>query len=101
MRDQFSSGGRRIDILFKAHQVDAALLEVLDDFEQLLQRPAKAVEARDAEAVAGPGMIEQLGQGGRLARVPETTSVKTRMAPTPMRRSFSPDSSWSAVETRA
>ncbi len=42
--------------------MDTALLEILNDFEQFLPRPAKAVEAGDAEAVAGPGMIEQLGQ---------------------------------------
>ncbi len=49
--------------------MDAALLEVLDNFEQLLQRPAKAVEAGDAKAVAGPGMIDQLGQGRALGAV--------------------------------
>ena len=48
-------------------QVNAAPLEILDGFERLLQR---SPEAGDAKPVAGPGMIDQLGQHGlpRLLR---------------------------------
>ena len=52
------------------------------------RRPAKAVEAGAAETVEGPRMTDPLGQGGRLVRSPGITSVKTRMAPTPLKRSY-------------
>ena len=48
--------------LFEADQKDAATLEILDDLEQFLQGPCKAVETGESQAVAGPHMIDQFGQ---------------------------------------
>ncbi len=81
MEDRFARGRCRVDPFLQADQVNASALEILDGLEQLLQRPAKAVEAVDAQAVAGLGMIDQLARAGRLARSPETASANTRMAP--------------------
>ena len=69
MEYQLAGGRCRVDPFVKTDQVNAAALEILDGFEQFLG-PAKVVEARDAQAVAGPGMIDQFGQ----ARTPGTVA---------------------------
>ena len=45
-------------------QVDAAGLEAVDSLEQLPERAPQAVEASDAQAVAGSGMVDELGETG-------------------------------------
>ena len=44
--------------LREADQVDAVCLEVFDRFEKLSDGAPKGVEAGDAEAVAGAGVVE-------------------------------------------
>ena len=64
------------------HPVDSTLLQVLHSLEQLLQRPAEPVEARDAKPVSSPLMVNQLGQPGRSNFLPDMMSVKIQTAPT-------------------
>ncbi len=59
MEHQFAAGRSRIDAFLEADQVDVACLEVLDSFEQFLERTP---EAGDTEAVAGAGMVDELAQ---------------------------------------
>ena len=56
MKVQLACCRCRVDPLFRTDQVNALALEILDGLKQLLQGPAKAVEAGDAQAVAGPGV---------------------------------------------
>ena len=43
--------------------MDAAGLEIVDGFEQFPERASEPVEANDAVAVTGSGVIDELGQG--------------------------------------
>ena len=58
MEDEFASRGGRVDLLFEADQMNAAGLEVIDGFQQFLERAAKPVETRDGQAVAGTSVIK-------------------------------------------
>ena len=62
MEHQFAGGRGRVDAFLEADEVDVVRLEVLDRFEQFLERAPKAVEAGDAKAVAGAGMVDELAQ---------------------------------------
>ena len=62
MEHQFAGDRSRIDAFLEADQVDVACLEVLDRFEQFLERTPEAVEAGETEAVAGAGMVDELAQ---------------------------------------
>ena len=62
MEHQFAGGRSRIDAFLEADQVDVACLEVLDSFEQFLERTPEAVETGDTEAVAGAGMVDEFAQ---------------------------------------
>ena len=66
MEHQFAGGRGRIDAFLEADEVDVVRLEVLDRFEQFLERTPEAVEAGDTEAVAGTGMVDELAQPGAL-----------------------------------
>ena len=46
--------------------VNAAGLEAFDGFEQFFEGAAEAIETGNAEAVAGPGMVDQFRQGRTL-----------------------------------
>ena len=46
--------------------MDASVLEGVNGFKQLAQRPSQAVEPSDAEAIHGPGVIHELGEAGAL-----------------------------------
>ncbi len=59
MEHQFSCGGRCVDLLLKANQVDLSGFEVIDCFQQLLERPAQAVESDNSQCVVGACLIEQ------------------------------------------
>ena len=61
MEHQLASGRGRVDAFLEADQVDVVRLEVLDRFEQFLEGTPEAVEAGDTEAVAGAGMVDELG----------------------------------------
>ena len=62
MEHQLAGSRGRIDALLETDQVDVAHLETVDRFEQLLEGAPEAVEAGDAEAVAGASMVDQLRQ---------------------------------------
>ena len=47
-------------------QVDAVGFEAVDGFEQLPERTSEPVEANDAQAVTGSGVIDELGEAGAL-----------------------------------
>ena len=66
MEHQFAGGRGRIDAFLEADEVDVVRLEVLDRFEQFLERTPEAVEAGDTETVAGAGMVDQRAQPGAL-----------------------------------
>ena len=70
MEHQFAGGRGRIDAFLEADEVDVVCLEVLDRFEQFLERTPEAVEAGDTEAVAGAGMVDQRAQPGALGDEP-------------------------------
>ena len=98
---QFAGSRGRVDAFLEADQVDVVRLEVLDRFQQFLEGAPEAVEAGDAEAVAGAGMVDNCVSPGRSNCRPEITSTKTRMAPAWRSRSSWAATSWSAVATRA
>ena len=60
MVHQVAGGRRGVDALREADQVDVVCLEVLDGFEQINEEAAEAVQAGNAGAVAGGGMVDQL-----------------------------------------
>ena len=57
LEHQLSCGGRCVDLLLKADQVDLSGFEVIDCFQQLLERPAQAVESDDSQCVVGAGLV--------------------------------------------
>ena len=57
MEHQFAGGRGRVDALLEADEVDVVRLEVLDRFEQFLERATEAVEADDTKAVVRAGMV--------------------------------------------
>ena len=63
MEHEFAGRGRGVETLLEADQVDAPGLEIVDDFEQFPERASESVEANDAEAVTGSGVIDEFGQG--------------------------------------
>ena len=61
------AGGRGgVEALLEADQVDAAGLELVDRLEQLAQRSPQTVEASNAQAISGPGMVDELGESGAV-----------------------------------
>ena len=70
MEHQFAGGRGRIDAFLEADEVDVVCLEVLDRFEQFLERTPEAVEAGDTEAVAGAGMVGSARSAGALGDEP-------------------------------
>ena len=60
VEDQLAGGLGGVDVFFEADQVDVVRLEVFDRFEEFLEGAPEAVEARDAEVVAGA--VDQLRQ---------------------------------------
>ena len=59
MEHQFTGGRGRVDAFLEADEVDVVRLEVLDRFEQFLERTP---EAGDTEAVAGTRVVDDLAQ---------------------------------------
>src|SRR5208283_6220304 len=55
-------GRRSVDGVAQRAKVGAALLQPLDDFEQVADRAGKAVEADDDEDIAGPDLAHQSGE---------------------------------------
>ena len=51
-------------------QVVPTRLEVVNGFEQLAQRASQTVEAGDAQAVPGSGVIDELGEAGAIRALP-------------------------------
>ena len=101
MEHQFAGGRGRIDAFLEADEVDVACLEVLDRFEQFLERTPEAVEAGDTETVAGAGMVDQRAQPGALELSSGDHVAEDADGPAWRNRSSWPETSWSAVDTRA
>ena len=66
VEDQFARGRCGVDSFFEADQVNAADLEAFNGIEQFFEGAAEAIETGNAEAVAGPGMVDQFRQGRTL-----------------------------------
>ena len=66
VENQFARGRCGVDSFFEADQVNAADLEAFDGIEQFFEGAAEAIETGNAEAVAGPGMVDQFRQGRTL-----------------------------------
>lgn len=58
MEHQFTCGGRCVDPLLQADQIDFSGLEVIDRFEQFLERPTQTIEPDDSKRIVGAGLIE-------------------------------------------
>ena len=61
---EFAGGRGSVEALLEADQIDAPGLEGVNGFEQLAQRQPQAVEPGDAQAIPGPGVVDELGQAG-------------------------------------
>lgn len=61
--------------------MDVVCLEVLDRFEQLLEGDPESVEAGDTRMSPARAWSMSSLSPGRSNRLPEITSLKTRMAP--------------------
>ena len=53
---------RGVDVVGDRPQVDLALFEIAGELDQVLHRPAEPVEFPNHKRIAGPGVIEGLGQ---------------------------------------
>jgi hypothetical protein len=62
VEDELAGSGRGVDLLLERDQPDTACFELIDGFQQFAQGPAEAIEAHDAERVAGAGIVEQRGR---------------------------------------
>ena len=69
MEHQLTCGGRRVDPLLQADQVDLSRVEVIDRFQQLPERPAQAIEPDDGERIVRAGLVEQGSQTGSVERL--------------------------------
>ena len=68
---------RGIDALIEHHQIHPANLQLVQQLDEVLQRPAEPVELRHDELVARTQPAQGLIELGRRARFPEASSVKT------------------------
>ena len=66
VKHELAGGRGGVEALLEADQVDTSGLEVVDGLEQLPERAAQTVEASDAQAVSGPGVVDELGEPGTL-----------------------------------
>ena len=66
MEHEFAGGRRGIEAFLEADEVDAAGLEVGDDFEEFAQGASESVEADHAQPVAGSGVVDELGKTGAV-----------------------------------
>ena len=56
---ELAGGGRGVDLLLEGDEGDLALLQLLDDLEQLAQRSAEAIEAHDHDGIALAGIVQE------------------------------------------
>jgi hypothetical protein len=61
------AGGGGVDRLLQAPEPDAAVGEAGDGVDQVPQGAAEAVEFPDDQGVAGPQLVQELGEGGAVA----------------------------------
>jgi hypothetical protein len=78
VEDKLAAGGGGVDRLLERPEPDAALSQAGDDVDQMAQGAAEAVEFPDDQGVAGPELVEDLGEDGRSVRAPLAVSVNTR-----------------------
>jgi hypothetical protein len=71
-------GGGGVDRLLQAAEPDPAVGQAGDGVDQMAQKAAEAVELPDDQGVAGPQLVQELGEGGRSARAPLAVSANTR-----------------------
>lgn len=66
---ELSSSGCCVDPFFEADQVDLSGFEVVDGFQEFLERAPQSIEADDGEGIVWPGLIEQGSQTGPVERL--------------------------------
>ena len=64
MEDELAAGGGGVDRLLERPEPDAALGQAGDGVDQMAQGAAEAVEFPDDQGVAGPELVEDLGEDG-------------------------------------
>jgi len=66
MEHEFPGGGCCVDPFFEADEIDLFGLEVVDGFQEFLERASQAIEVDDGEGIVGPGLIKQRRQTGSI-----------------------------------
>ena len=61
MEHQFACGGGCIEPLLQADQIDLPDFEVLDGFQQFLERSSKSIKSNDSKCVSWPSVVEKCG----------------------------------------
>jgi hypothetical protein len=77
-KHQLAAGRGGVDGILEAAEPDAALSQGADGVDQVPERPAEAVQFPDDQDVAGPQLVQDLGEVGRSLRAPLAVSVNTR-----------------------
>ncbi len=58
MEDQLARSGCRVDPLLEADQIDFFSFEVVDGFQEFLERAPQSIEADDGEGIVGSRLIK-------------------------------------------
>ena len=66
MEHEFAGGRGGIEAFLEADEVDAAGLDVGDDYEEFAQGASESVEAGHAQPVSGSGVVDELGEPGAV-----------------------------------
>ena len=69
MEHELSCGGCRVNPFLEADQIDLSGFEVIDGFQELLERAPQAIEADDGEGIVGSGLTKQGCQTGPVERL--------------------------------
>jgi hypothetical protein len=66
VENELAAGGGGVDRLLKATEPDPAVGEAGDGVDQVPERAPEAVEFPDDQGVAGPELVQELGEGGAV-----------------------------------
>jgi hypothetical protein len=67
VEDQATAGCRGVDVFGDGSEADAFGLQFGDDLDEVLHRPAEAVELPDCERIAVPNVADRLRQSGPVS----------------------------------